>query len=186
MDHRWVLNYLFFAGDTGVGKSFLLQLYSMLINHDPQIVFNGRRHLVSVLRSAGARQQLPDERPRPAEHANEWAALKDLPDHASPADIIIAVKNLVLLDQQPHVQELGAAIATYFDVISEQFPLMRDGAKPALKTLLNTASNIRNEQQRAIAFATAKAADNVPDEVIDYGEASIPCSFTFHDYLINT
>lgn len=156
-----------------MGKSFLLQLYSMLINHDSSIAFNGRRHLVSVLRSAGGRQQQPDERPRPAAHTKEWTALRNLSLDATSSEISSTIKNLVLLDEQPLSQELGATIATYFNVISERYPLMREGAKPALKALLDTASNISSEYMRAIAFATANACDKVLDDVIDYDEARI-------------
>ena len=52
---RRVREPLVFSGNTGVGKSFLLELYALLVNRDPAVVFSGRVHLISVLRAAGRR-----------------------------------------------------------------------------------------------------------------------------------
>jgi hypothetical protein len=154
---------LIFEGDTGVGKSFLLELFSVLVNQDPSIVFSGRDHLVAVLRAVALRHT-------EGQHAEAWGALRGLTFSSDATEIIKAVRSVVDLDPQPHAREIGAALGVYFSVQCTSFPLMRDGAGENLLRLIHGVGNLRAEPQRAEAFETARAADVVPREVLDSGK----------------
>jgi len=147
---------IIFEGDTGVGKSFLLQLYCLLLNQDPGIVFNGRLHLVSVLKSIAARH-LAGGTPAPAAVAEDivvrgdnagaeekrqiqlaWEAVSNLSEDSVSRDIVTTVLSLVKLDRVSHAKEISSALAAYFSVLCTHYGLMRDGAGPILKRLMDT------------------------------------------------
>jgi hypothetical protein len=147
----------------GVGKSFLLQLYALLVNRDPSIVFSGREHLVYVLHAvAHAHAGSAD--------AATWQELVDLRVDADANEVLKCVRNVVVQNQAPFAAEIGAAVAAYFDVITMEFPLMRDGAGEHLTRLMQSVDNLREDALRAAAYSAARNADIVPKEVVRYDD----------------
>jgi len=133
------------------------------VNRDPKVVFNGRKHLISVLRTVGNKPG------REGDHADAWKEhLGSLELDAKAHDVIAAVRAVVDLDLEPHAAELSRAIGCHFSVLCRDFKAMADGCGQHLKRLIQGVGSLRGDH-RAEAFASAAAADEVPPETYDYG-----------------
>eukprot|EP01041_Mallomonas_annulata_P001672 gene1672-3231_t len=134
-----------YEGETGVGKSQNLHLYSFLINKDSDLFTNLKLHLVAVLRTI-AKSKLTDNRFL-NDGSNSGIELAELSIGASTEDAIQAAMAWIKEDPLPLANELGAALCAYFSKLFRSYPLHREGLSPAAVAILERCQVLFDSQQ---------------------------------------
>lgn len=157
---------LVISGDTGTGKSHLLALYSLLINHDAAHYTEPSLHLVTVLRVVAAEYAREGKGVDAADIA-ALAALQAMPFTAAPDEALAVLSRVVAADPVPRAADFGGAIVEYLTRVLEAYPLMGAGlllgdpGREASSRLARLVPLARAAAQRRADLAAAAAPADV-------------------------
>ncbi len=136
------------AGDTGVGKSFMLQLYSRIVNADPRLFVALRQQLSLVLRALG-------------HSGSAFASLGRLRPSSPLEEMLNYIQEVVETDPEAMATTVGAAVCAHFRNVLVAYPLQLESVSAGAKAALARFQRLSPElQEAAWAVADAAAAEN--------------------------
>ena len=157
---------LIFEGDTGVGKSELLRLYSFVINLDNSLFTNLKNRFRSLLRGL---LEMNEKR-------EEFQSLQELKFPTSTrfksAELIDFLMNVVRSDLENLLLEMSYAVCERFHQVFLRYPLLLDQASQKVKDKIKEYADI--PEQDHLKVAARRAAKSAEEFEFLTGERNEP------------
>ena len=167
---REIKTSVIYEGETGVGKSQNLLLYSHLINNDGSLFTNLKLHFIAVLRTFVMKENIQNAIHGNDDHEEGYNNFIENVNNIiqmngmrvndiTVGEVILTSLAYIRYDTHNLINRLGAALCSYFNRLFESYQLHKEGLSVAVKSILLKYHLLLNSRPELVLDAEKIASD---------------------------